>query len=62
LSGIRYAAIYHECGEITHALEFRIRIYPPYIGFLDFIGLAVDDEDSSGRDLLDVVVKSRTDV
>ena len=59
--GFSRAAVYHERGEITHALEFRIRIHPVDIGLPDFIGLAIDDENLSGRNLLDVVVKCRTD-
>lgn len=55
------AAEYYKRGENTHAMEFRIGIHPLDIRFSDFIGLAVDDEYSSGRDLLDGVVKGGTD-
>jgi hypothetical protein len=59
--GSSQAAVYHERGEITHAMEFRIRIHPVDIGLPDFIGLAIHDENLSGRNLLDVAVKCRTD-
>jgi hypothetical protein len=55
------APVQHKRGELPHALEVRVRVDPLHIGLPDFIGLAVDDEDSSGRNLLDVVVKGRTD-
>jgi hypothetical protein len=59
--GFSQAAVYRERGEITEALEFWIRIHPSDIGFPDFIGFAVDDENSAGRNLLDLVVKGWTD-
>ena len=59
--GFSQAAVNHERREITHALEFRIRIHPVDIGLPDFIGLAIHDENLSGRNLFDVAVKCRTD-